>query len=136
MSKIILTLIIVLVNLFISVAQSNDVTIRIKLYPIQILEINTDKEQSIVEVDFANDSNNFQSDYPDYLSTYSTSHFVLKVNLMPANISLLDTANTPIPNPHSFTGFADLNDVFLAENIVEPLLVEPMMQVIYSMEAL
>lgn len=82
MIRFVLTLVFICLGVGLAQAQSNEVTLNIKLYPVQILEVNHDDILGFSKLTFTKENDHWEFELPDHLNTYSTSHFVLKVDLV------------------------------------------------------
>lgn len=75
-------------TLGISFGQSDNVTLNIRLFPIQIIEVNPSQE--IIYLDYettADYANGVQLEQPDHLSMFSTGGFVVKVSSTDVNMT-------------------------------------------------
>lgn len=115
-----ITLMFVFVNVFMLVAQSSSVKIQLKLYPVQILEVNAPEELPDVHTNRDRMDRFLPIDPLDYLSAYSTSHFVLKINRIPEDLIRPEAQRVPDDEQEA----RDERDV------------SPIPHVLYSMEAL
>lgn len=88
MKKFIYTIVVYLFTLGFVFGQSDDVTLNIRLFPIQIIEVNP--SQDILYLDYvtsADYANGVQLDQPDHLNMFSTGGFVVKVSSIKANMT-------------------------------------------------
>lgn len=99
-------------------AQSNAVTLKIKLYPVQILEVYHEEVGDVLKWS-TNENDGSDAELPNYVNMFSTSHFVLKVDSVPLFV--------PIDS-----------DKPISETVLKPesLGEEVSHQVMYSMEAI
>jgi len=88
MRRFIYTILFYLLALGASFAQSDNVTLNIRLFPIQIIEVNPSQE--IIYLDYettADYANGVQLEQPDHLSMYSTGGFIVKVSSVDVNMT-------------------------------------------------
>jgi hypothetical protein len=77
--------------------QSDNVTLNIRLFPVQIIEVNPSQE--IIYLDYettADYANGVQFEQPDHLSMYSTGGFVVKVSSIDVNMTAENGQVIPI----------------------------------------
>lgn len=88
MRKFIYTVVLCFVTWGISLGQADNVTLNIRLFPIQIIEVNPSQE--IIYLDYettADYANGVQLEQPDHLSMFSTGGFVVKVSSTEMNMN-------------------------------------------------
>ena len=69
-------------------AQSDNVTLNIRLFPIQIIEVNPSQEVIYLDYETTADyANGVQLEQPDHLNMYSTGGFVVKVSSTEVNMT-------------------------------------------------
>lgn len=72
----------------ISYGQSDHVTLNIRLFPIQIIEVNPSQEVIYLDYETTADyANGVQLEQPDHLNMYSTGGFVVKVSSSDVNMT-------------------------------------------------
>ena len=97
MKKIIFTFAFILITMVSLLAQSDKITLNIRLYPIQTLEVNP--SQTVVNLDYVTQddyTNGVRLDEPDHLTMYSTGGFAVTVNT--SNLSLKNDHGSQIPS--------------------------------------
>ena len=88
MKRFIYTVLLYVFTLGVSYGQSDNVTLNIRLFPIQIIEVNPSQE--VVYLDYATNADyakGVQLEQPDHLSMYSTGGFVVKVSSIDVNMT-------------------------------------------------
>jgi hypothetical protein len=81
MKRLIHIIFLYFVNLGLAYSQSDDVTLNIRLFPIQIIKVNPFQEVIYLDYETTEDyANGVQLEQPDHLNMYSTGGFVVKVS--------------------------------------------------------
>lgn len=88
MERFIYTVLFYFLALGISYGQSDNVTLNIRLFPIQIIEVNPSQEILYLDYETTADyANGVQLEQPDHLNMFSTGGFVVKVSSTEVNMT-------------------------------------------------
>ncbi|HUH75721.1 MAG TPA: hypothetical protein VLZ75_15100 [Chitinophagales bacterium] len=98
-----------LVQLSMYAQSTGQVTLSIKLYPIQIIEVEPTKTQTLEVLNESVNNSINQSPSPQQLSTYSTSQYTLKVESVKSAAKQAYCASSGVPprNSRSINGIID-----------------------------
>ncbi len=80
-----------------ALGQSDDVTLNIRLFPIQIIEVNPSQEVIYLDYETTADyANGVELEQPDHLNMFSTGGFVVKVSSNETNLTSVNGEVIPV----------------------------------------